>query len=133
MCARAARLRGGEGPGRATASAKATMRRGRGGDLGLRRGRHRLSRAYVIAAPSPPHRPAAGPAVPQPLTPAAGLIEPGSLPAARPGCISVHGIAERKHGGCEDAELQAVSPHSFWLDSGLSRLQSYEPPADWRT
>lgn len=37
------------------------MRRGRGGDLGLRRGRRRLSRAYVIAAPSPPHPPAAGP------------------------------------------------------------------------
>lgn len=108
------------------------MRRGRGGDLGLRRGRRRLSRAYVIAAPSPPHPPAAGPAVPQPLTPAAGLIAPRSPPAAWP---RYHGIGERKHGGCEDenAELQAVSPHSSWLGSGLSPLQPYEPPADWRT
>lgn len=38
------------------------MRRGRGGDLGLRGGRRRLSRAYVIAAPSPPRPQAAGPA-----------------------------------------------------------------------
>lgn len=96
--------------------------------------RRRLSRAYVIAAPSPPHPLAAGPAVPQPLTLVAGLIASGSLPAARSGCVSpYYGIAERKNGGCEDAELQAVSPHSFWLGSGLSPLQPYEPPADWRT
>lgn len=51
--------------------------------------RRRLSRAYVIAAPSPPHPSAAEPAVPQPLTLVAGLIAPRSLPAARSGCISV--------------------------------------------
>lgn len=111
------------------------MRRGRGGDLGLRRGRRRLSRAYVIAAPSPSHPPAAEPAR------RSAALSPSSRPDRTPLAtgkavrlwVGTAEPLERKHGGCEDAELQAVSPHSFWLGSGLSPLQLYEPRADWRT
>lgn len=105
------------------------MRRGRGGDLGLRRGRRRLSRAYVIAAPSPPHHRAAGPAgrstVPTPNSrPHHTTL---AIDKALRLWVGTMQPLERKHGGCEDAKLQAVSPHSFWLGSGLSGLQLYEP------
>lgn len=107
------------------------MRRGRGGDLGLRRGRRRLSGAYVIAAPSPPRPPAAGPAGRSTAPRPSDRLD--RAPLASSNAVGPWlGTAEPLR-GCEDVELQAISPRSFWLGSGLSPLQPYEPQADWRT